>query len=625
MRNPSILAAALALYAISLHADSAPALQWVQATGGSGVDAVIGAAADSQGNFYIAGNTTSLDFPVTAALQSAAGGSTLVRIDTATGTSQKLFPSGLSAATSLAADPRNPRTLYATAGNAVWRSVDAGNAWAMLSQFASGVTVNCLAVDPSNGNNLYAGTAPQGAFKSADGGLTWTAIDSGIVPGQYGTNVSLIAVDPNAPQVIFASGPLGLLRSPDGGSTWKLAVSADYLFNTLVFDPFVPGTIYLAVSYTILKSTDDGLTFTPQFSVPSYNSLTAMAADPFHPGVLFAACSTCGVYQSSDSGATWTQKSAQAASLLAADPLRPVMYAYSASGVVQSADGFATASPIGLPETSMLQLLAAGSNLFALATPSNDVFVVKLDPNGNVVYSTYFGGSGDDSATGMAVGADGSVYVTGGTNSADFPTTAGAYLPTRPPSTFPEIEPFLFKLNPDGSLGWSTYFSDYSRSANAIAVDSGGNPYVATAVEGQCVEVWPIGCFPGPPSISVTKFNAKGTGLVYSTQAYTASGSAIYSTTPAPQTLAIDPGGNAYVAGYGNIALLNSTGTAVLALTALPNGLAIDALALDANSNLFATGWWTNFRPRRERFRPGRSRPCRWRPGMCPAAAWTPS
>src|SRR5271157_403562 len=411
MRDSSILAAALALSVAILRADSSPTLQWVQALGGSGTNT-------------IAGSTASLDFPVIAALQPAAGGSTLVRIDTTTGVAQKLYAPGLAAITSLAADPGNPRTLYATAANTVWRSADAGGAWTVLSQFDSGVTVNSIAVDPSNGNNLYAGTTSDGAFKSTDGGLTWTAINHGIVPGEYGTDVSYIAVDPNAPQVIFAIANPGLMRSPDGGATWTVVVSAGYLFKTLVFDPFVPGTVYLAVGYTIVKSTDGGQTFTPQFSLPNYNSPTSMAADPFHAGVLFASCSGCGVYQSSDSGVTWSLKSAQSASLLAADPNHPVLYASDPGfGVVRSADGFATTSPIGPPATSVQQLLAAGSNLFLLAAPTNDVFVVKLDPNGNIVYSTYFGGSGDDLAAAMAVGADGSVYVTGATTSADFPIT----------------------------------------------------------------------------------------------------------------------------------------------------------------------------------------------------------
>ena len=44
---------------------------------------------------------------------------------------------------------------------------------------------------------------------------------------------------------------------------------------------------------------------------------------------------------------------------------------------------------------------------------ARDVFVVKLDPFGSVIYATCFGGSGDDAASALAVDASGNVYVTG--------------------------------------------------------------------------------------------------------------------------------------------------------------------------------------------------------------------
>src|SRR5207245_10860564 len=57
-----------------------------------------------------------------------------------------------------------------------------------------------------------------------------------------------------------------------------------------------------------------------------------------------------------------------------------------------------------------------------------DAFVTKLNPTGSaLVYSTYLGGSNDDYAQAIAVDAAGNAYVTGGTFSSDFPTTAGAF------------------------------------------------------------------------------------------------------------------------------------------------------------------------------------------------------
>lgn len=59
---------------------------------------------------------------------------------------------------------------------------------------------------------------------------------------------------------------------------------------------------------------------------------------------------------------------------------------------------------------------------------SSDAFVTKLNPSGKgLVYSTYLGGSSNDYGNGIAIDALGNVYITGQTNSSNFPATAGAY------------------------------------------------------------------------------------------------------------------------------------------------------------------------------------------------------
>src|SRR5690242_3033711 len=96
------------------------------------------------------------------------------------------------------------------------------------------------------------------------------------------------------------------------------------------------------------------------------------------------------------------------------------------------------------------------ANLYVTGTTADvsarrkHVFVTKLDIDGNVVYSSNFGGSGNDVPAALAVGADGSVYVAGSTSSSDLPITPGAYLQSGP--TNGGTTSFVFKMNPDGSL-----------------------------------------------------------------------------------------------------------------------------------------------------------------------------
>src|SRR5450755_3791410 len=95
-------------FGLCADSSSAPVLRWVKTVSGSGVSLVAAVASDTRGNLYITGNTTSLDFPAVAAAQAQAGGSPLVRINPATGSTQKLYSPALATAGRIAADPENP-------------------------------------------------------------------------------------------------------------------------------------------------------------------------------------------------------------------------------------------------------------------------------------------------------------------------------------------------------------------------------------------------------------------------------------------------------------------------------------------------------------------------------------
>ena len=601
----------LAIPCAALAADFAPALQWVKTTGGSGNSSVASAAADAQGNLYIVGATTSLDFPTTPATQATAGGSMLVRINLATASASRLFPANLPPISSAAAAPANPATLYTASGSQIWKTTDAGSTWAMVSQFGSNVSVAGLAVDPTTSSTVYAGTSTLGIFKSTDGGLTWTAINNGIPTLPDGSiRVGRVWVGPTAPNVIFGSSSSGLARSTDGGNTWTLVASGNS-FSILAFDPFTAGTLYVADRNTISKSTDNGQTFVRLSPLPNQAALFTLVTDPHHAGVLYAGASA-GIYQSSDGGATWSLKLAGVTTVLVADPNSSAFYAnLSGYGIVKSTDWFATTSPVGPNEPSVVNLIVSGPYLFEISAPTTDVFAMKLDNNGNVVYSTYFGGSGSDAAAALAVGSDGSLYVTGSTNSADLPVTAGAYL-SKLPSTQRGTPSYVFKLNPDGSLAWATYFTE--SGVASIAVDSTGDPYVGGATGGGLPttpgayqttfqqSVTSNGFFGvvGPKSAFVTKFNAKGAGLIYSTYVSTDNQKHIVE---GAQALVVDAAGNAWIGGASHPSIspgtrasvveLNPTGSAVLA-SAVQAGLgSVAALVLDANSNVYVAGSYT--------------------------------
>ncbi len=159
-----------------------------------------------------------------------------------------------------------------------------------------------------------------------------------------------------------------------------------------------------------------------------------------------------------------------------------------------------------------------------------DAFVAKIDASGmNLVYATYLGGNDgrhdvenpvtSETAYAIAVDFAGNAYLTGMTESTDFPTV-NAYQSQSQYNISRGKDGFVAKLNPTGSaLVYSTYLGgrDGRSSGNGIAVDAIGNAYVA----GDGPSQFPTTLVIGPPGTRgpgfVTKFNPAG-GLVYSTR-----------------------------------------------------------------------------------------------------------
>jgi len=126
---------------------------------------------------------------------------------------------------------------------------------------------------------------------------------------------------------------------------------------------------------------------------------------------------------------------------------------------------------------SAASLVTAGAFQSAPAG-GTDCFVAKVNPQGAaLVYATLLGGSGTDSALGITISPAGNVYITGSTQSKDFPVTAGSAQ-----SKFGGMgDAFVAELNPTGTaLVYSTYFGgSLVDSGNAIALDADGSMVIA--------------------------------------------------------------------------------------------------------------------------------------------------
>jgi hypothetical protein len=144
-----------------------------------------------------------------------------------------------------------------------------------------------------------------------------------------------------------------------------------------------------------------------------------------------------------------------------------------------------------------------------------DAFVTKLNASGNgLIYSTYLGGSGDDYCWGIALDASDCVYIAGDTYSADFPTQ-NPYLTDQD-----SADVYVTRLSASGnSLVYSTYLggADNER-AFAIAVDDSGCAYVTGRTYSTDFPTWNhFQTNQMNEDGFVTKLDASGSTLVYST------------------------------------------------------------------------------------------------------------
>ena len=252
---------------------------------------------------------------------------------------------------------------------------------------------------------------------------------------------------------------------------------------------------------------------------------------------------------------------------------------------------------------------------------SDDAFVAKIDTTtsgaASLVYSTYLGGSDEDGGGAVAVDASGNAYVTGFTQSSDFPTAnalqaayGGGTCLDYYGGKFNCADAFVAKLNPAGTaLIFSTYLGGNNDDRGAgIAVDSSGKSYVTGHTASSN---FPTSANPIQPSLSgsgdvfVAKLNATGSVLTYSTY-LGGSGD------DAGNAIAADSSGNAYVTGYTSstdlptvfplqvlnsgshafITKLNPAGSALVYSSYLggngfENG---DGIAVDASGNAYVTG-----------------------------------
>ncbi len=199
--------------------------------------------------------------------------------------------------------------------NGLYKSEDGGLSWSRIDSGLPAAEMMSLSIDPNNPDVMYIGTWDFGIYKSTNGGSTWINSDGNI---DFWSVVD-IAVDPSDSDIIYLAGSdyeagRRLYKSTDQGANWtRIAGDCSPYWvpgQHIVIDPSNSDIIYATSWQSVFKSTDAGDTWSEAYVANSFVKSIVLdpnsGVDPPNDRTLYAATETDGVFKSTDSGQNWT-------------------------------------------------------------------------------------------------------------------------------------------------------------------------------------------------------------------------------------------------------------------------------------------------------------------------------
>ncbi|MDP3998768.1 MAG: hypothetical protein Q8P89_04105, partial [bacterium] len=222
-------------------------------------------------------------------------------------------------------DPVDPNIVYGGADvNGPFKSTDGGATWFLINNGIEGDHINAIAIAPDNHNTLYLLTK-EAFYKSTDAGNTWVRKTSDVIYGNTDFagwhSGHLIAIRTDNPNIIFVGSMQekvsdvwqkggGIWKSADGGNTFShldsfsTAGSGDLNVLDLAISPSNPGIIYAAVQNgNVKRTTDGGNSWTGMSPVGAYS----VAIHPTNPNIVFAASENGRIWRTTNGGSSWTE------------------------------------------------------------------------------------------------------------------------------------------------------------------------------------------------------------------------------------------------------------------------------------------------------------------------------
>jgi len=420
-----------------------PVLVYSSLLGGSYTDAALAIAVDATGAVYLAGYTSSSDFPRTNPLQNLNGGGNDAFVAKLNAAGNALVyctylgGTGDDRAYGIAVDAAG--SAYVT-GSTASRNFPVAKA---LQAKLAGVRNAFVVKLNASGNALVFGTYLGGSGSDTGYGIAVDASGNSYVTGDT-TSLAF-------PATGFQKGLKGTQ------SAFVSKVSADG--SRLVYSTYLGGA-----------GTDHGAAIAVDTTDSAYVTGSTFSTD-------FPVANAFQVFNAGGQDAFVSKLSADGNSLLFSTYFGGsgggLSYPESGQGIaLDGQGGVYVAGMTSSPNFPMVQPFQASLNGW------EDAFIVKLTSTGSPVYSTYLGGSGVDFANAIAVDTGGNAYVVGYTYSMDLPV-ANALQPAI--SAAGDVDAFVGVLNAGGnSLSYLSYLGGTgSDTATSVALDSAGGIYVA--------------------------------------------------------------------------------------------------------------------------------------------------
>ncbi|MBI5855807.1 MAG: hypothetical protein HZB35_11400 [Nitrospirae bacterium] len=209
-------------------------------------------------------------------------------------------------------DPADNTHLFAATTMGVFESKTGGDQWQKrMDGMKEVLMVVTIAMDPTRRHILYVGTSG-GVYKTTNQGGLWERVNNGLVPpdvlkSSRALGVTVIQVDPFAPDTVYAATLSGLYKTENAAQSWtRIGESLpDQMLASMVLDRAQAGTLYVASRQGVHRSEDGGKTWKTLNNGLATLNIRSLAQSLIDPNVWYVGTNGSGLYQSRDRGETW--------------------------------------------------------------------------------------------------------------------------------------------------------------------------------------------------------------------------------------------------------------------------------------------------------------------------------